>query len=58
MKNSGLTWTPANMSRFIAAPSDVVPGTHMTFTGLPKAQDRADVIAYLAQYGPDGQMHK
>ena len=24
-----------------------VPGTRMTFTGLPNEQDRADVIAYL-----------
>jgi cytochrome c len=58
MKNSGLVWTPANISRFIAAPSDVVPGTHMTYGGLAGAQDRADVIAYLGQYGPDGQQHK
>jgi cytochrome c len=58
MKASGLVWTPANISRFIAAPSDVVPGTHMTYSGLAGAQDRADVIAYLAQYGPDGQPRK
>ena len=57
MRNSGLVWTPANIARFIAAPSNVVPGTHMTYGGLAGAQDRADVIAYLGQYGPDGQQH-
>jgi cytochrome c2 len=25
----------------------MVPGTKMTFVGVPKAKDRADLIAYL-----------
>jgi cytochrome c len=25
----------------------MVPGTKMTFPGLPRPQDRADVVAYL-----------
>ena len=29
------------------APKKDVPGTKMTFAGLPKPEDRADVIAYL-----------
>src|SRR4051812_7091674 len=29
MKNSGLTWDAANLDRFLAAPTAVVPGTNM-----------------------------
>jgi cytochrome c len=47
--HSGLVWTPANLDRYLKSPQTVVPGTKMAFAGLPKDQDRADVIAYLAQ---------
>ena len=46
-KSSGITWTPEKLFQYLEKPSRVVPGTKMTFAGLPKAQDRADVIAYL-----------
>jgi cytochrome c len=55
MKGSGLTWDSATLARFLAAPMQVVPGTKMIFPGLPSAQDQADVVAYLKQYGPDGR---
>lgn len=41
-------WTPENLDHFLASPKGYVPGTKMSFAGLPKAKDRADVIAYLA----------
>lgn len=47
MKQSGLTWTGPELYRFLEAPMQVVPGTKMAFAGLPDAQKRADVIAYL-----------
>jgi cytochrome c len=47
MKAHGGDWTPDNIFHFIAAPKKFVPGTKMTFAGLPKPEDRADVIAYL-----------
>ncbi len=47
-KNSGLTWTVATLDSYIAAPRQIVPGTRMTFPGLKNAQQRADLIAYLA----------
>ena len=34
--------------RFLTNPKADVAGTKMTFAGLPKVQDRANVIAYLA----------
>lgn len=54
MKSSGLTWDQATLARFLHAPAQTVPGTHMAFGGLAKPQDQADVIAYLKQYAADG----
>jgi cytochrome c len=41
------TWTIAELDQWLANPKTMVPGTKMTFAGLPKPQDRANVIAYL-----------
>lgn len=46
-KESGITWTPEKLYQYLEKPARVVPGTKMAFAGLPKGQDRADVIAYL-----------
>ena len=40
-------WTPDLLNEWLTAPKTFAPGTKMTFVGLPKAKDRADVIAYL-----------
>jgi cytochrome c len=40
-------WTPEELSKFLANPKAMVPGTSMAFIGLSKASERADVIAYL-----------
>jgi cytochrome c len=52
LKGAHLVWTDATLGKFLAAPQSVVPGTKMTFAGLPDAGQRADVIAYLAQISP------
>lgn len=41
-------WTPENLYHFLASPKTYMPGTKMAFAGLPKGEDRADLIAYLA----------
>lgn len=41
------TWTYEHLNAFLANPKAVVPGTKMTFAGLRKPEDRANVIAYL-----------
>lgn len=48
LKTSGLTWTPANLDKWLAGPQVLVPGTKMYFS-VPKPQDRADIIAFLAR---------
>lgn len=47
MANHGGTWTPEELSHFLENPRDFVPGTAMSFAGLKKDTDRANVIAYL-----------
>jgi len=49
MKNSQLVWDEKTLDRFLAKPMSVVPGTSMTYDGVPEARDRADLIAYLRQ---------
>ncbi len=40
-------WVPGELDIFLTKPADLVPGTRMTFPGLPDQQERADLIAYL-----------
>ena len=48
---SGDKWTYENLNHFLTNPKDFAPGTKMTFAGLPKTEDRANVIAYLNSMG-------
>jgi cytochrome c len=48
MKAYNHPWTPENLFTYLEAPQKVVPGTKMTFPGLPDPTDRKNVIAYLA----------
>lgn len=45
------TWTPENLYHFLENPKKFAPGTAMSFSGLKKDTDRADLIAYLEQQG-------
>ncbi len=47
---SGIVWDAETLEVYLEAPRKVVKGTKMSFPGLEKAQDRADVIAFLKQY--------
>lgn len=54
-KNSGIVWTPDELDKYLTSPQTVVPHTKMIFPGLKDEQQRKNVIAYLEQFGPDGQ---
>ncbi len=52
MRATKLKWDEATMDRWLTRPATVVPGTSMVFAGLPNANDRKAVIAYLKQPVP------
>jgi cytochrome c len=58
MKNSKLVWDVKTLDRFLAKPLEVVPGTSMTYDGVPAAKDRADLIAYLRKANATAACHK
>ncbi len=47
IKSLGGNWTPDRLNEFLSGPKAYAPGTKMTFSGLKKLKDRANVIAYL-----------
>lgn len=47
LKAKGGVWDDATLDAWLLGPAKFAPGTKMTFAGLPDAQQRADVIAYL-----------
>jgi cytochrome c len=54
MKASGLTWDEATLTQWLRAPRALVPGTRMTFAGITKDDDIANVIAYLKSIDASG----
>ena len=44
-------WTPENLDGFLENPRGYAPGTAMSYSGLRSAEDRANLIAYLATIG-------
>ncbi|OSP56751.1 cytochrome c family protein [Pseudoruegeria sp. SK021] len=50
---SAETWTPEHLSDFLENPKGWAKGTKMSFAGLKKDSDRADVVAYLISESPD-----
>lgn len=47
LRNSGITWNPASLEAWLAAPQEAVPGMCMPFTGFSDPQKRKDVADYL-----------
>ena len=45
--HKGEKWDPDKLNVWLYKPQQFAKGTKMTFPGLPKVQDRADVVAYL-----------
>ena len=53
MKAKAGNWTFEDLDSWLTKPSAYVSGTRMTFPGLPDAQMRANVIAFLRSLSPD-----
>ena len=47
MKKKEGPWDYESLNHFIANPRSYIPGTKMTFAGVPRASERADIIAFL-----------
>ncbi len=47
-EHAGTKWTPENLDLFLKSPKGYASNTKMSFAGLPKAEERANLIAYLA----------
>jgi cytochrome c len=47
LKSKGGTWTVDNLNAWLTSPQAFAKGTKMTFAGISKAQERANIIAYL-----------
>lgn len=46
----GLTWDDATMAAYLTKPKDVIPKGKMSFAGLRKEADIANVIAYMRTF--------
>jgi cytochrome c len=51
LAGKGGNWDWESMSQWLKSPRDFAPGTKMTFAGISKAEDRADLLAYLNAQG-------
>jgi cytochrome c len=47
LKSKGGSWDYEKLNQFLTSPRDWASGTKMTFAGLKKPEERADVILYL-----------
>lgn len=55
-KTSGVVWTEETFAAYIRDPRGYIKGTKMTFAGLKKDADIADLTAYLLQFKADGTL--
>jgi cytochrome c len=49
LKESEIIWTPETLDRWLARPSEFLPGNRMVFVGVRRPTDRASLIAFLQQ---------
>ncbi len=51
LKSKGGTWDWETMSQWLKSPKSFAPGTKMTFAGLSKPEDRANLLVYMNAQG-------
>ena len=47
MKAKGGNWSYDELFKYLKSPASYIPGNKMSFAGLPREQDRINLIAYL-----------
>ena len=47
MRASGIVWNRESLDTFLADPLGTVPGTFMTYAGIPDPEERAQLLAFL-----------
>ena len=50
LAKGGMVWDDATLTAYLANPKDVIPKCKMSFAGLKKPEDIANVIAYLQTF--------
>ncbi len=50
LAEGGLTWDEATLTAYLAKPKEIIPKGKMSFAGLKKEEDIANVIAYLSGF--------
>ncbi|XP_076762872.1 cytochrome c, testis-specific [Xylocopa sonorina] len=48
MRKKGVVWDEKTLNEYLEYPKQFIPGTRMMFNGIKKAEERRDIIAYLA----------
>ncbi|KNC47660.1 cytochrome c [Thecamonas trahens ATCC 50062] len=48
-RDAGILWQEDTLFAYLKKPKKYIPGTKMAFAGIKKAQERADLIAYLKE---------
>ena len=51
---AGKVWDEATLDAYIANPKAIAPKGKMAFAGIKNDDERKDLIAFLAQFKPDG----
>ena len=47
LKNSAIVWTEASLDQYLTNPGEYLPGGTMAFPGVPAAEDRKALLAFL-----------
>jgi len=47
LKSAGFVWDEGKLDAYLTNPKAVIADSRMSFPGLPAAEDRTNVIAYL-----------
>ncbi|MEO8176396.1 MAG: cytochrome c family protein [Sphingomicrobium sp.] len=55
LAGKGGTWTFDTLNQWLTSPKKFAPGTKMTFAGLSKPEDRANVIAFINAHSDSPQ---